>query len=115
MGPEAPPYANSVIISPHIYPASVIPRGCTGKALCNRLSNSWGYLQVKVRPWHMCRHQQPCRAVLNFGGSKREAMFAEAHDDCPCALLGVLVFPNADGSLQMRSAAPDLVKAKTNP
>jgi hypothetical protein len=48
VGPDAPPYAGNIIISPHIYPASVIPRGCTGKGLCNRLSNSWGYLSVKV-------------------------------------------------------------------
>ena len=48
MGPDAPPYADKILLSPHIYPASVIPRGCTGKGLCNRLSNSWGHLSVKV-------------------------------------------------------------------
>ena len=48
VGPDAPPYADKILLSPHIYPASVIPRGCTGKGLCNRLSNSWGHLSVKV-------------------------------------------------------------------
>jgi hypothetical protein len=53
VGPEAPPYADKIILSPHIYPASVIPRGCTGKGLCNRLSNSWGHLSVKVTCAHI--------------------------------------------------------------
>lgn len=49
VGPDAPPYANNTILSPHVYPTSIIPRGCTGKGLCNRLSNSWGHLQLKAR------------------------------------------------------------------
>lgn len=66
MGPEAPPYADKVVISPHVYPASVIPRGCTNKALCNRLSNSWGYLQLTVTgsaELHLCHARQT--ACLN--------------------------------------------------
>jgi len=64
VGPDAPPYANNTILSPHVYPTSVIPRGCTGKGLCNRLSNSWGHLQLKARLFRgsgflsmLCRQQ----------------------------------------------------------
>ena len=76
MGPDAPPYADKILLSPHIYPASVIPRGCTSKGLCNRLSNSWGHLSIKVNcsswrtpaaPVHLCTqqgdpHSQPVHA-----------------------------------------------------
>ena len=65
VGPDAPPYANKILLSPHIYPASVIPRGCTGKGLCNRLSNSWGHLSVKVHcsSWSFHCNSIPCTCV----------------------------------------------------